>query len=285
MQTTKRHSLKGAASFFTALLSVLAIPQTATANTLTDTHIFRFGVYQQDIDVLAVSNRKPLPEVEFNFDDVLGLDEDATSIFLQYQWRIKDKWSLSAFYTSMEANGKTTTSRDFNWDGQEFEAGLRLDSEFGLDTFLVSVDYSFVKNDKLDLGVGFGLHAFDIETTLQLELNALDPLEGSDTIARVARTSGDLLAPLPNIRAYGSYMVTPKWALVGSIGWLSADYDDWSGDYLFLTLLTEYRLTDRFGVGVSYQISEVDFSNDNGRRKRSYDIDQYGPAIYLTYGF
>ena len=255
------------------------------ADPLNDTHLFRFGIYEQDIDVKASAQRDPLPEVELDFDEFLGIDESNSSFFLQYQWRFRDNWSLRAFYTNMEADGSKTASTDFNWDGREFEAGLELSSEFAVDTYLLAVDYTFVSNDKTELGLGFGLHAFDIDTTIEAILTVDDSTGVEEGRRRVVRNNSELLAPLPNIRAFGRYAFTPKWSVEGAIGWLSANYEDYEGDYLFLTLLTEYRFTDRFGIGLTYQISEIDVTHDKKRGSDSFDIDQYGPAIFVSYGF
>lgn len=268
-----------------AFLASLTAPGIALADPLSDTHLFRLGVYEQDIDVAASATRRGFPEVEIDFDESLGLDESATSIFFQYQWRFKEKWTLSAFYTTLEADGEKIATRDFNWDGQDYQAGLNLSTEFNVDTYLIAADYSFIKSDRLEVGAGFGLHAFDIETTLEIEARIEDAEDGESARGRAVRNNSDLLAPLPNVRGFARYMVTPKWAVMGSLGWLSFNYEDYDGDYLFLTALTEYRFTENFGVGFAYQVSEIDVSNDNGKRKRKYDIDQYGPSIYLTYGF
>jgi hypothetical protein len=255
------------------------------ASPLNDKHLFRFGVYEQDIDVKASAVRDPLPEVELDFDEFLGIDESSKSFFIQYQWRFKENWALRTFYTNMEADGRKRSSKPFNWDGQEYEAGLSLGSEFGVDTYLLAVDYTFVNNDKAELGIGFGLHAFDIETTIEIELNVENIDDGEEGRRRVVRNNSDLLAPLPNFRGFGRYAFTPKWSIEGAIGWLSANYEDYEGDYLFLTLLTEYRITDRFGVGITYQVSEIDVTHDKSRGEDSFDIEQYGPSIFVSYGF
>ena len=268
---------------FAVLLA--AISTHGRADPLNDTHLFRVGIYEQDIDVKASAQRDPLPEVELDFDEFLGIDESSSSFFLQYQWRFRDNWALRGFYTNMEADGKKTATKEFNWDGREFEAGLRLGSEFAVDTYLLAVDYTFINSDKAELGLGFGLHAFDIDTTIEATLTVDDSSGEEEGRRRVVRNNSELLAPLPNLRAFGRYALTPKWSVEGAVGWLSANYEDYDGDYLFLTLLTEYRFTERFGVGLTYQISEIDITHEKKRGSDSFDIDQYGPAIFLSYGF
>ena len=262
-----------------AIALLLMGSSSAWANSIEDTHRFRLGVYEQDVDVTAAVTKYPLEEVDINFDKVLGLEDSAETYFFSYQWRFKEKWSLQAFYSQFGATGKKVATKDFNYDGVEYTAGAKLETDFDLDTYLLAVNYSFVRDDKKELGVGFGLHAFDIETTI----DGAAGIEGAQREG--VRTSGDVLAPLPNLRFYGTYMITPKWEVSLSGGWLSFAYDDYDGGYLFLTAFTEYRFTDRFGIGVSYQAAEIDVTHDDGRDREAFDVELYGPSVFLTYGF
>lgn len=266
--------------FRSALVVVfLLFSAAALSNSLEDTHRFRVGIYEQDIDVRASLTKPPLPEFEIDFDKLLGLEESSETIFLSYQWRFKEKWSLQASYSKLEESAEKIATKDFNYGGQEYTAGILLDSEFDLDTYLLVANYSFVHDDKKELGVGLGLHMFDINTQIT-------SVVGVEEVAQTRmRTRGDLLAPLPNLRAYGTYMVTPKWEVSLKAGWLSLTYGDYDGSYLFLTLYTEYRVTDRFGIGMSYQAAEIDVSHEDNSGKEKFDMELYGPSIFLTYGF
>jgi hypothetical protein len=262
-----------------ALIAMCSFSQCVLASSIEDTHRFRLGAYEQDIDVTGGVTANGFPEVEVDFDKVLGLEESSTTLFFSYQWRFKEKWSLQAFYSQMEAEGKKLATRDFNYDGVDYTAGVRLDTDFNLDTYLLAVNYSWLRDDKKEIGVGFGLHAFDIDTTIAAAI-------GVDGVERQgARNNNQLTAPLPNLRAYGTYMITPKWEVSAALGWLSFDYEDYDGGYLFLTAYTEYRFTDRFGIGLSYQAAEIDVTHEDSQSKEEFDIELYGPSIYLTYGF
>ena len=263
------------------LVALFSCPSILSANPLNDTHIFRAGALHQDMDISGYVIRGDAPKVELDFDEVFGLDDSITSAFLMYQWRFSERWSLHATYSRLESDGGVVTSRDFNWNGQDYEAGLELESDFKLDTLLAVVNYSFIKDDRKELGAGFGVHAFDIDADVRLAAR----LEGEDGERSGSRTRSELLAPLPNLRVFGTYLFTERWSIAGSAGWLSFNYDDFDGDYLFLNLTTEYRFTPRFGVGLAYQVSEIDVTNDSNSSEKSFDIDLNGPSIYLTYGF
>ena len=247
---------------------VLACSNGAWASSIGDTHRFRLGAYEQDIDVTASVTRDPL-----------GLEESGTTAFLSYQWRFKEKWSLSGFYSKMDLSGKKLATRDFNYDGVEYTAGVRLETDFGLDTYLVSANYSLIRDDRKEFGVGVGLHAFDIESSIAAAVG-VDGIERAGT-----RANTELTAPLPNLRAYGTFLITDRWEISAAVGWLSFNYDDYEGDYLYLTAFTEYRFTERFGIGLSYQVADIDVAHEDNSGREEFNIDLLGPSIYLTYGF
>ena len=262
-----------------AMIAVLVCSTGSWANSIEDTHRFRLGLYDQDVDVSAAVTKDPFPEVDVNFDKVLGLEESGSTMFISYQWRFKEKWALQAFYSKMESDGKNLATRDFNFDGEEFTAGVRLETDFGLDTYLLAANYSLLRDDRKEISVGFGLHVFDIDSTIATAA-------GVDELDRVGvRTTTELTAPLPNLRAYGTYMITDKWEVSASLGWLSFNYDDYEGDYIFLTAFTEYRFTQHFGIGVSYQTAEIDVTHEDRDSKKEFNVDLLGPSVYVTYGF
>lgn len=51
------------------------------------------------------------------------------------------------------------------------------------------------------------------------------------------------------------------------------------------TAFTGYRFIERFGIGLSYQVSEVDVVHEDDRSRKEFNIDLAGPSVYLTYGF
>lgn len=261
------------------LCLLIAIPGIATANSLTDTHRFRLGVTDQEIDIEGHASRKPRPPVDIEFDEVLGLEDSSDSIYLSYRWRFAERWSLYALYSNFEATGSKLAVKDFVWDDQDISAGVLLDTEFGLDTYLVEATYSFVRDERKEFGLGLGLHAFDIETVIEIDLGV------NEERREAVRTNAELLAPLPNLIVFGGFMINPRWEISGSAGWLSLNYEDYSGDYFFGEVTTEYRITDKFGIGAKYQMAEIDVSYQSGKKDTAFDIDFYGPSIFLTYGF
>ncbi len=156
---------------------------------------------------------------------------------------------------------------------------LAVDTSFETDFYVTQVGYSFLKNERGELGVGAGLHVVDFDTTLKVsgEINGIGGSVQSDT--------ADLTVPLPNILGFGTYAFTPKLSLDGSIGWFGLDYNDYSGNLVTLSANLEYRLTDHFGIGVGYNYVDMDLTIKKSSRKNEYDLEYNGPVLYVSAGF
>lgn len=245
---------------------------------LTDTHTFRVGGYYQKSDTSIGARRADSGGDEIDLDD-LGIDESSMTWMLGYRWRINDRWSLALGASQFDIDGRVQADKTFEFNGQEFEAGAMLESEFDLKTYMADVMYSVYKSDQAELLLGGGLHAFDYDIkftgTLTLEDESLSQAVSAD----------DLMAPLPNLRMRGFYAISPRWSIDATLGWMSANIDNWDGDYLYANVSTDYRITDRFGLGLGYQGVSVDVTHKGSRIDSSLDISYYGPTVYLEYGF
>ena len=95
----------------------------------------------------------------------------------------------------------------------------------------------------------------------------------------------DLLAPVPNIYAYGAYAFTEKFLLRYAGGWLSANYGDYEGAFIFANAFLEYRPFKYAGFGAGYRYLAVDLEYDPGSKTEEYDIKLPGPTLYVIVGF
>ena len=71
------------------------------SNSLEDTHRFRLGMYEQDIDVTGSITKNPLQKIDIDFDKVLGLEDSGTTAFFSYQWRFKEKFDIELYGPSI----------------------------------------------------------------------------------------------------------------------------------------------------------------------------------------
>ena len=241
-------------------------------------HQLLLGFTRQDAKVELSAQRDPLPEASVDLDD-LGTDDTYNSWLAEYRYRINDNWTLAAGAFTFEVDGTRTVSRDFNFDGVEFEAGVSLDTDIEVDTYIVDVLYTAYCSERSEVRVGGGLHMFDFNAELTGRVFAGD-LEASRSNA-----TDDILAPLPNLRAQGFYAFTPKLGASATMGWLSANYDDYDGSFLYLQARLMYRLEGGLGFSFGYQFTDIELEHDRSNGKSKYEIEFDGPTVQLSYAF
>lgn len=245
---------------------------------LKDKHSFVLGGYQQDADAEFYADVDDVAGGSIDLGD-LGMDESDTTLMLEYRYRLNDRWEFSAAGYKFDTSGSLRTKRDVVYDGQEFEAGARVDSSLDTNTYLLAAMYKLYKTDRAYVSVGGGLHIFEFSTELEARVAI------GDAQASASRVGDDITAPLPNLRVEGFYALSPKWALISSIGWLSLDYDDYEGSFIYVHARASYRITERFGLGIGYQYLDMDFSVDRDPGEAGFDIQFNGPSIHLGYSF
>lgn len=280
---TEDYMIKDSRSRAILACAALFSASSMAGNSIEDTHTFRVGMFSQTADIKAISSIDSLPPIEVDLVDDLGLDDNSELGYGSYRWRFAEKWAITAVFERLDLDGSGFATKDFNFDGESFTLGAGVDVEYTMDTYLIDVTYSFIRNENWEVLVGVGLHAFDIETVISGRLE-VDNGTGGNTVEG-SSASADVLAPLPNFRGGVKYMITPRWEVNASVGWLSLEVDDIDGEYAYADIGTEYRITENFGIGATYQISQIDVTSDEENGFYKLDVDFSGPSVYLSYGF
>lgn len=254
-------------------------------NFMNDTHIFNLGYGRQDATAKVTASVEPLPPIEIDLQDDLNVDNSSESVLAAYHWRFAERWVLGLTYQNLKLNGGGAAGRDFNFDGDEYQAGAQVDTEFTMATYRLDVAYAIVRNEKWELLLGAGIHTFVIETSLAAQVFLAEGGDQEPVINQFESDTADVLAPLPNVRAAVNYLITPNWSVRGGVGWLGLSVDNFSGSYTYANVAMDYRITERFGFGASYQVSEFDAKISDNDGFDEVDIVVSGPSLYLVYGF
>ncbi len=270
-------------STFGLLLAVLVSSTAQAAGkalnpNLDDPWTFRLGANYLDMTGTFSSTIKGEPTDDLSTSD-LGLDGGNWTPYFGMRWRFTDRWRATFNYFGMDSDGGVRKNFDRLIFGDISATGfLEVETSFKTDFYVAQVGYSFLKNERAELGLGAGLHVVDFDTTLKVrgKINGVGGSTKSD--------SSDLTVPLPNILGYGTYAFTPKLSLDGGLGWFGLDYDQYSGDLFAVTANLEYRVSENVGIGVGYNYIDMDLEIDDSRTD-TYNLEYQGPVLYVSAGF
>ncbi len=241
-------------------------------------HTFLAGMYFQDAKAEVSARVDPFPRQTIGLG-ALGVSESDDSWYLEYRYRINERWGLAAAGHSFSSRGTRGNIRSFNFAGVEFPVGAELRSELSVDTYFIDAIYNVFRSPQTEISVGLGLHAFDFEMEIKGEARA------GPTLFTESEAADDLLAPLPNLRLQLFHAFDSRWSIGASGGWVSANIDEWDGKFLFLHGRAAYRITEHLGLSVGYQFLDVDVTRSQPRKRQEYDIEFEGPTVTFTATF
>jgi hypothetical protein len=114
--------------------------------------------------------------ISINPQDTLGINTENTVLRIEGYYRFRLKHALTYSWYSINSTGSKTIDEEFSWvdpagDPITIPVGAQVNSNLDYDIFKVGYLWSFHHSDKVELGVGAGLHitrltmALDAETT------------------------------------------------------------------------------------------------------------------------
>ncbi len=187
-----------------------------------------------------------------DFDEQLNLTKNDTTVAFDFGWRFSDRWSVLTQYFESHDGTSVALQQDLEWGDITFGAGSGVGA--GQDFRVVRVFFgrTFDSNERHDFGIGAGFHWMEISA--YIEGNAI--INGVPSGIR--RESVAAEAPLPNVGVWYDFSISPRWAIRGRIDWISASVDEYSGHLTNISLGVNYRMLERFGLGLNYNFLELD---------------------------
>lgn len=243
------------------------------------THEFSIGATRQTAESSALASVPELPPVTIDLKD-LNVDGDYDSWFAEYSWRFRERWMLDAFAYQYQDGGQVLLSSDFNYDGVEFEAGALIDSKLEINTYAVDVLYAAYQGPRGEVLVGGGIHAMELSAAFQGVVGV------GDEAGTFSNASDELFAPVPNLRARGTFAFNDRFGADLTLGWLSANVGDYDGSFSYVHARLRCRLGESSSVSLGYQFTEVDVSRSGGRGdEQKFDVDLHGPSLQFTFAY
>ncbi len=247
---------------------------------LDDKFSFRLGAIYNDIDGTVTVARAPLPVTPVDIEKALGIDSNQTSPWLALRWRFRERWSLNFRFDRWDQSGGGIVGDSFNLDGQPYPVGAFIETDLRADAYILDVSYNLWQSNNYEAGIGLGLHAFDIEISAEGGIIIGDIEEDFDP------TNESLIAPVPNLRLYGTYAFNEKTSFTANAGWLSLTYEDYEGSFLYIRGEVEYRFSERWGAGLGAQYTDIDVEHDSGDGDfEEMDVNFTGVTAYVSYSF
>jgi hypothetical protein len=213
---------------------------------------------------------------EIDFEKSMGLDDRPDLFNVELGWRFSQRWDLSLQHFFAERHSQVTLDETIEWEDVSYDIGanISVNSEFKVTRVFFSRRFWERERHSLRLGAGFHF----IEASLGISGEAT--LDDTSTEFRTSAVSASV--PVPNIGGWYRYSPSDRWLLNVRADWFSANMDDYSGGIWNVAAGANYRLTKNFGIGISYQLFEMDGTIKETAWRGKLRTRFTGPHIYLT---
>ncbi len=271
--------MRNVLGIFCFLLPALAL---ADKPRFDDTFSFAVGGMLHEADAKFSSTKEGALIDKLSLKD-LGIDDDTAVIWVDFDWQFRERWRFNLSYSSFDAHGFRSESNSGNFDDLDWEVGTSLTSGFDMRLFIVDVNWDFLKTDNAYIGLGVGLHVAELEFDLLAQ--ASGSIGGSGGTVVIGTETGDITAPLPNVNLIAGMMIGENVYLNVSVGYFTLEYDNYDGEVISFRAAAEWRPRRRFGIGVGYQHVAIHVDVKKTKKTERYDLDLYGPVLFLSVGF
>jgi hypothetical protein len=217
-----------------------------------------------------------------NFEDTLGFDKRASTVFIDGTWRISHRNRLLFDYERINRDvTRTTLSRTITFRGDTFTGNAQIDGFF--DSLYVSADYgyAFVANPTVEVGVSIGLTLLKLHSGIALSAQG----DAGSSVSRDLRDNTDFTVPLPLPGFFFSVRPHPRWVIAGGTRLIKADLGDITTTFVEAKAGVDYRIGHGFGAGGSYYYNKTTVDREgtstNGRIVFTFN----GPEAYIAFAF
>jgi len=218
----------------------------------------------------------------FSPQDALGLETDTAVARFNLDYAFNADHMLSFSYYRINSTGEVVLDQDIDWpddNGNIISAGSGIRTHMGYRILRASYRWNFYHNDKVELGIGAGLHLTEVSLGLDTRV-----ISGGETLYSEARR-GDVTMPLPVLGVHLGYRINPRWDWQIDSEWFTLRFDRYQGSYLDSTLTLGYRLTPRLRAGIGIAANSLDLREDDGTTRLDIRNDIDGGLVYLGYRF
>jgi len=211
-----------------------------------------------------------------DFESDLGFDDDDRTFMAELTWQFGENWGLGTQFFRSGRKGSKALEKTIQWQDLLFNAGVNVDAATEFSLTRVFFARRFRDNGPHDLGLGAGFHWFDLETSL----SGVAQLEDLTTEFKTSGVSASV--PVPNVGVWYRYSASDRWMFSFRADWLSASVGDVSGRILNVSGGVNVSLFRNFGIGLNYQLFDLDASITDSLWKAKLVNHYEGPFLYIS---
>lgn len=206
-------------------------------------------------------------------EDDLGLKDKARQVRVEALLRIHERHRVRVDFFNLRRRGDEVLTRDIDFGDQSFTVADRVLSTLDWKMLNFTYLYSIFRNQRFELGGGFGIHLF------QGEARARVP-------ARLIREEQSGAVAFPTAALDASLRLAKRFSLNARANYLSGHIDESSGKISDYHADVQYRWQRNFAVGLGYTKMKTNLEVlDSNDLAGKFVMDVDGPELFFRASF
>jgi hypothetical protein len=207
-----------------------------------------------------------------NAENDLGLPHRERQGVVDFMFRLRDRNKVRVGYFETKRSGSQVLANDIVFGNQTFPAGELAQTSFDLEQFNITYTYSFIRNDRFEVGSGLALYFLQLDVVGQVP-------------AKNLRQEVTAATPFPALPLDLTWSISSRWAATAQAAYLKVNTHDLGGWYLDTHADIQYRWVPNFAVGAGYASIRTDLTHRNGSFPGVVNMTIKGPQVFVRFSF
>ena len=211
-----------------------------------------------------------------NFSDTLGGNSTNDAFRVDALWRFNEKHAAQFAWYRVAFSGQNTLQEQINVGDTSIGAGASTNSSLSFNMYRAMYQYSFYRNDQVELAVIPGLYL--AKTNFMLAASGNITANGTPVASGFSQTNENITLPLPSVGVLANYQITPKLLTQIRTDFFYLKIGNFEGSMMEFYAGLEYRLLKQFGLGAAYDRLVV---NAQSNSSNGFTADMNSNLLYL----
>jgi hypothetical protein len=255
--------------------TLLQPPATQVASPITDRFVVRAMYFHPSVSGTArYDDSLGAPGTTFSAEDTLGMQDTKNQGWIDLQFRMTARHRLAAQFYELKRKGVTTLDQPLEFGDQTFQpADGTVISHMDMRQLNLVYTYSALQLEKVELGVGFGIHLVQIEGTIEAP-------------TAFKREHLDAAGPHPTLAGDFTWRFTKRFSANGGARIVAFNSGGLDASALSWNLDVQYRMQRNFALGLGYASSRYRLDSTDADFFLGYLKLRYqGPQFFLRASF
>jgi hypothetical protein len=214
-----------------------------------------------------------------DFTQTLGGRDSTDALRIDSLYRFNEQHAIGFSWYRIGLSGQKNLNQQIQIGDQTISAGAFTQTSLSFNTWRLLYDWSFYRNDKVELAVSPGLYMMEVK------FNFAGQGTINNTAGAVTLVNEQLTVPLPSLGLVLNYNITPKLQFQSRYDFFYLTMANYSGAMFELYGGLEYRIVKHFAMGAAYDRLSANLRGDQPQAgfqaNFSYNLAYVYATLYL----